>query len=59
MKWVHGASVLNILFLKYKAVQEALFIFQSARFKYPHIHNKAQKVHSHGLFLVDELILLK
>ena len=59
MKRVHGSSVLNILFLKYKRDEEALSISQSARLKYPHTNNEAQKVHSHGLFQVDEFRSLK
>ena len=59
MKRVSGSSVLNILFLKYKRDEEALSISQSARLKYSHTNNEAQKVHSHGLFQVDEFRSLK
>ncbi len=46
-------------YLKYKPDEEALSISQSARLKYPHANNEAQKVHSHGLFQVDEFSSLK
>jgi len=46
-------------YLKYKPDEEALSISQSARLKYPHANNEAQKVHSHGLFQVDEFRSLK